>query len=61
MNKNPQLLEVLIILNRKDLMDVDKVVEYIRSLQNPDGSFYGDLAGFFFYLQFKSFKNLNKN
>lgn len=36
-------IQVLKIINRMDLIDVDGVVKYVQSLQNEDGSFSGDM------------------
>mmetsp|Transcript_26600 Transcript_26600/g.103531 ORF Transcript_26600/g.103531 Transcript_26600/m.103531 type:complete len:174 (+) Transcript_26600:320-841(+) len=48
---DPQLLstlsavQILAIYNELDRLDMEKVVEYIKSLQNEDGSFSGDQWG----------------
>jgi len=39
------LSKVLKILNRTDLVDKERAVRYIKSLQNEDGSFSGDISG----------------
>jgi geranylgeranyl transferase type-2 subunit beta len=36
-------IQVLKIIDRMDLIDVDSVVKYVQSLQNEDGSFSGDM------------------
>lgn len=33
------------ILKRTDLLDVDSIVNFVVKLQNPDGSFRGDILG----------------
>jgi geranylgeranyl transferase type-2 subunit beta len=36
-------IQVLKILDRMDLVDVESVVNYVKGLQNEDGSFSGDM------------------
>lgn len=40
-----KLLQILCLYDSTDAIDVDKVVEYIKSLQQEDGSFAGDKWG----------------
>ena len=36
---------MLTLYGNEDAVDVDKVVEYVAGLQQPDGSFMGDKWG----------------
>ncbi|KAF9812991.1 hypothetical protein SFRURICE_015611 [Spodoptera frugiperda] len=38
-------IQVLTMYNRLDAIDVEGVVKFVASLQQPDGSFYGDIWG----------------
>ncbi|KAG6482073.1 hypothetical protein ZIOFF_058700 [Zingiber officinale] len=38
-------VQVLALLNRLDVLDIDKVSDYVAGLQNEDGSFSGDMWG----------------
>lgn len=38
-------IQVLVILKKLDEVDLDRVADYVRSLQNEDGSFSGDRDG----------------
>lgn len=40
-----KLLQILCLYDNTDAIDVDKVVEYIKCLQQEDGSFAGDKWG----------------
>lgn len=39
------LLQILTLYDSINVIDVDKVVEYVQSLQKEDGSFAGDIWG----------------
>ena len=38
-------IQILCLYKALDRLDIDKTVEYIKQLQQPDGSFYGDKWG----------------
>lgn len=39
------IFQILCLFDSVEVVNVDKIVEYIASLQQPDGSFYGDKWG----------------
>lgn len=43
--KNDLLVQILCLYDNVDAIDVDKVVEYVKGLQQEDGSFAGDKWG----------------
>ena len=48
------LLQILTIYDALDTLNIEKIVEYIRGLQQDDGSFYGDKWGVYTYLLWHS-------
>lgn len=38
-------LQILVLYDALDTVDVKKIIEYVKKLQQPDGSFYGDKWG----------------
>jgi geranylgeranyl transferase type-2 subunit beta len=38
-------LQILVLFDALDTVDVKKIVEYVKKLQQPDGSFFGDKWG----------------
>jgi Prenyltransferase, beta subunit len=41
----PFILQILSMYDALDVINVDRLVQYVRSLQQPDGSFCGDKWG----------------
>lgn len=52
------LLQILTLYDSINVIDVNKVVEYVQSLQKEDGSFAGDIWGNVILIHSTKYTNL---